>query len=58
MKRCDLLLALSLLLELMRRDRSFKEDAARKTMLEIFNLLGGSGELVTRYRGKMFRLLH
>ncbi|MEO5342133.1 MAG: co-chaperone YbbN [Gammaproteobacteria bacterium SHHR-1] len=50
--------ALELLLELMRRDRAYRDDAARKGMLQVFDLLGGSGELVSRYRNRMFTLLH
>jgi putative thioredoxin len=41
--------ALEQLLEIVRRDRGFKDDIGRKTMLSVFNLLGG-GELVSRYR--------
>jgi putative thioredoxin len=37
------------LLEIVRRDRSFGDDIGRKTLLSVFNLLGG-GELVSRYR--------
>jgi putative thioredoxin len=37
------------LLEIVRRDRSFEDDIGRKTLLSVFNLLGG-GELVSRYR--------
>jgi putative thioredoxin len=37
------------LLELVRRDRGFGDDIGRKTLLSVFNLLGG-GELVSRYR--------
>lgn len=37
------------LLEIVRRDRSFGDDVGRKTLLSVFNLLGG-GELVNRYR--------
>ncbi|TXF11972.1 co-chaperone YbbN [Pelomicrobium methylotrophicum] len=42
--------ALDQLLEIIRRDRSFGDDVARKTMLSVFNLLGNQGELVARYR--------
>jgi putative thioredoxin len=49
--------ALQILLELMRDDRGFNDDAARKTMLKIFDLLG-EDPLATRYRSKMFTLLH
>lgn len=45
--------ALENLLTLLRRDRQYADDAARKTMLRVFDLLGGSGELVSRYRAKM-----
>jgi putative thioredoxin len=37
------------LLEIVRRDRGFEDDIGRKTLLSVFNLLGG-GELVSRYR--------
>jgi putative thioredoxin len=37
------------LLEIVRRDRGFGDDIGRKTLLSVFNLLGG-GELVSRYR--------
>ncbi len=37
------------LLEIVRRDRSFGDDIGRKTLLSVFNLLGG-GEVVSRYR--------
>jgi putative thioredoxin len=37
------------LLEIVRRDRGFQDDIGRKTLLSVFNLLGG-GELVSRYR--------
>jgi putative thioredoxin len=49
--------ALGLLFELMKRDRSYGEDAGRKGMLAIFDLLGG-GELVTRWRGRMMTALY
>ena len=50
--------ALELLLTLMQKDRKYGDDAARKDMLRIFELLGGQGELVKRYRNRMFNALH
>jgi putative thioredoxin len=50
--------ALELLLNLMRIDRHFQDDAARKTMLEVFDLMGGEGPVVSRYRSKLFTLMH
>jgi putative thioredoxin len=38
------------LLEIVQRDRGFQDDIGRKTLLDVFNLLGGQGELVSRYR--------
>ena len=38
------------LLEVVRRDRGFQDDIGRKTLLDVFNLLGGQGELVSKYR--------
>lgn len=49
--------ALNILMELMRDDRGYNDDAARKTMLKIFDLLGDD-PLAARYRSKMFTLLH
>lgn len=37
------------LLEIVRRDRAFGDDAGRKNLLVVFDLLGG-GEVVSRYR--------
>jgi putative thioredoxin len=49
--------ALEQLLEVLKRERGFRGDAARKALLAIFEILGG-GELVTRYRSRMFNILH
>ena len=49
--------ALDLLLEVVKRDRGYGEDAGRKAMLAVFDLLGG-GELVTRYRARMMNALY
>jgi putative thioredoxin len=45
------------LLEIVRRNRSFGDDIGRKTLLDVFNLLGGQGELVAEYRRKLASLL-
>ncbi|HUW75285.1 MAG TPA: tetratricopeptide repeat protein [Gallionella sp.] len=46
------------LLEIVRRDRGFREDIGRKTLLDVFNLLGGQGDLVSEYRRKLSGLLY
>ncbi len=50
--------ALEQYLELLRRAPNFEDGAARKGMLMVFDLLGGQGELVSRYRRKMFTSLY
>lgn len=50
--------ALEGLLALMKRDRGYGDDAGRKGMVAIFDLLGGQGELVSRYRAKMMTALY
>jgi putative thioredoxin len=56
--RSDFEAALGLLFELMRRDRAYGDDAGRKGMLLIFDLLGGTGDLVSRWRSRMFTAMH
>jgi putative thioredoxin len=46
------------LLEMVRRDRTWNEEAARKAMLAVFNLLGGQGPLVSEYRRRLARALN
>jgi len=45
--------ALDELLEIVKRDRGFRDDAGRKTMLEVFSLLGPDNELVDEYRRRL-----
>ncbi|MGZ8209658.1 MAG: tetratricopeptide repeat protein [Burkholderiales bacterium] len=56
--RKDYRAALERLLEIVERDRKFKDDAARKTMLKVFELLGGQGELVGEFRKRLARTMH
>ena len=46
------------LLEIVRSDRKFKDDGARRALLAVFDLLGMDNELVKRYRTRLFNLLH
>ncbi len=50
--------ALELLLTLLRQDRGYGDDAARKGMLMIFDMLGADDPRVSRYRSRMFNALH
>jgi len=50
--------ALDEFLEIMRRDRHYNDDAGRKGMLKVFDMLGGRGELVSRYRQKLASMLY
>jgi len=54
----DYATALAEWLDLMRRDRAFGDDAARRCLLMAFDLLGDTHELVSSYRRKMANLLH
>lgn len=49
--------AMAHLLEIMKRDRSYNDDAGRKGLLRIFELLGSNNPLVGEYRRKMSLLL-
>ena len=53
--------ALEQLLEIVRRDRKWQEEAARKTMLDLFALLGGNAQfddLVREFRIRLSRTLN
>jgi len=45
------------LLEIMKRDRGYKDDIGRKTLLKVFDMLGDN-PLAADYRRKMFNLLY
>ena len=49
--------AMELLLGLMQKDRSFGDDAGRRGLLKVFELLGDDPR-VSRYRGRMASLLY
>ncbi|EPC01818.1 hypothetical protein L861_21575 [Litchfieldella anticariensis FP35 = DSM 16096] len=46
------------LLALMKSDRSYDDDAARKTLLRVFDALGADHPLTVAYRRKLFALLY
>lgn len=50
--------ALDQLLEIVRQDRKFRDDVARKAMLSAFNLAAHEGELVKKYRSLLSLALH
>lgn len=49
---------LDALLTLMKRDRAYGDDAARKTLLRVFDALGADHPLTVTYRRKLFALLY
>ncbi len=53
----DLEGALEQFLEILRADRGFRDDAGRKGMLSVFELLGNDDPLVARYRARMSSLM-
>jgi len=50
--------AMECLLKIMRSDRGFEDDAGRKGLLELFDMLGGEHPSVQKYRRKLFTMLH
>jgi len=56
--RGDYAAAMEQLLEIVRRDRDYNDDAGRTELLKIFNLLGNNHELVVQYRRKLAQTLN
>jgi putative thioredoxin len=50
--------AMESFLVIIRQDRGFRDDAGRKALLSVFELLGSDHELVSRYRRQLFNLMH
>ncbi len=46
------------LIEIVRRDRSFRDDIGRKTMLQLFELIGSGDPLVREFRGELATLIN
>jgi putative thioredoxin len=55
--RRDFAPALEQLLEIVARDRNYREDSARLKMLAVFEMAGDEPDLVTEYRGRLSSLL-
>ena len=51
-------LGMDLLLDIMQRDLNFKDGIVKQTLFKVFDMLGGSGPLINRYRSKLYNLLH
>ena len=54
----DVEAAMDCLLQIMRVDRSYEDDAGRKGLLAIFDMLGPEDPSVQKYRRKLFTLMH
>lgn len=50
--------ALENLLQILQADRQYGEDAARLTMIKVFDLLGRGDPLASTYRRRMFNFMH
>jgi len=50
--------AMGAFMHILQHDRKFRDDAGRRSLLAVFELLGNEGELVNSYRRKLFTILH
>ena len=56
--RGDYIAAMEQLLEIVRRDRSYNDDAGRTELLKLFEMLGHEHDLVGQYRRKLALVLN
>jgi putative thioredoxin len=50
--------ALQQLMEILRRDRYYRNDLARRGMLALFEVIEGQDALIKKFRAELFRLIH
>ena len=56
--RGDYEAALEQFMDILRIERAFRDDAGRKGLLSVFEMLGSDNPLVVRYRARMSSLLY
>lgn len=54
----DYVRALDEALAILQKDREFRDDLGRLTMIRVFKLMGKGSELASRYRRRMFNFMH
>jgi putative thioredoxin len=50
--------AMDAFMSILQRDREFRDDIGRRSLLAVFDILGNDSELVQRYRRQLFNALH